>query len=211
MKKYILTLLFLPLLSVSQGIHYQAVARDVTNSVLINQTIDVKFSIISDITTSAISWQEIHYITTNNYGLFNSVIGQGVNTNVGSSATFSLIDWGASNHLLKVEIDLGGGYIDMGTTAFMSVPYAFTSTNAGATGSQGIQGIQGVQGATGLQGVAGQNGLHGLHGVTGPQGLTGIQGPQGVAGINQNLSVSGDTLFISGGNYVVISGLSDIN
>ena len=38
-----------------------------------------------------------------------------------------LLDWGASNHLLKVEVDYGGGLVDMGTTAFMSVPYALYS------------------------------------------------------------------------------------
>ena len=78
-------------------------------------------------------------------------------------ATFDVIDWGASNHLLKVEIDYGGGLIDMGTTAFMSVPYALQAgTSADDSDSQ-------------------------------------------------TLSVSGDTLFISNGNYVVIPALSFIN
>ena len=42
--------------------------------------------------------------------LFTSVIGKGISTSVGSSATFDVIDWGASNHLLKVEIDYGNGF-----------------------------------------------------------------------------------------------------
>ena len=64
-------------------------------------------------------------------------------------STFDVVDWGASNHLLKVEVDFGSGYLDMGTTAFMSVPYAINST---------------------------------------PQSLT----------------ISGDTLFISSGNYIIL-------
>ena len=145
--------------SVPQGINYQAVARDANGDVLMNQALTIQFSVISDITTSAVSWQETHQDTTNAYGLFTAIIGDAINgtsTNGGFSATFDVIDWGVSNHLLKVEVDYGGGFVDMGTTAFMSVPYALNST---------------------------------------PQSLT----------------ISGDTLFISSGNSIVIPGLSLIN
>ena len=115
-----------------------------------NQALTIQFSVISDITTSAVSWQETHTVSTNDYGLYTAIIGQGTATSVGSSATFDVIDWGASNHLLKVEVDFGGGiFVDMGTTAFMSVPYALNST---------------------------------------PQSLT----------------ISGDTLFISSGNWIIL-------
>jgi hypothetical protein len=100
-----------------------------------NQTLTIQFSVISDITTSAVSWQETHTVNTNDYGLYTAIIGQGTATSVGSSATFDVIDWGASNHLLKVEVDYGGGiFVDMGTTAFMSVPYAlYSATNDSLT------------------------------------------------------------------------------
>ena len=114
--------------SVPQGINYQAVARDANGDVLMNQALTIQFSVISDITTSAVSWQETHTVSTNDYGLYTAIIGQGIATSVGSSATFDVIDWGASNHLLKVEVDYGNGLVDMGTTAFMSVPYALNST-----------------------------------------------------------------------------------
>ena len=116
--------------SVPQGINYQAVARDANGDVLMNQTLIIQFSVISDITTSAVSWQETHTVSTNDYGLFTAIIGQGTATSVGSSATFNVIDWGASNHLLKVEVDYGGGFVEMGTTAFMSVPYSFCSVSS---------------------------------------------------------------------------------
>ena len=116
--------------SVPQGINYQAVARDANGDVLMNQALTIQFSVISDITTSAVSWQETHTVTTNDYGLYTAIIGQGTSTSVGSSATFDVIDWGASNHLLKVEVDYGGGLIDMGTTAFMSVPYSIYSVSS---------------------------------------------------------------------------------
>ena len=115
--------------SVPQGINYQAIARDANGDVLMNQALTIQFSVISDITTSAVSWQETHQDTTNAYGLFTAIIGDAINgtsTNGGFSATFDVIDWGVSNHLLKVEIDYGSGLVDMGTTAFMSVPYALS-------------------------------------------------------------------------------------
>jgi hypothetical protein len=113
--------------SVPQGINYQAVARDANGDVLMNQALTIQFSVISDVTTSAISWQETHQDNTNAYGLFTAIICGGTSTSVGSSLNFDVIDWGASNHLLKVEVDYGNGLVDMGTTAFMSVPYALSS------------------------------------------------------------------------------------
>ena len=145
--------------SVPQGINYQAVARDASGDVLMNQALTIQFSVISDITTSAVSWQETHSVTTNAYGLFIAIIGQGTSTSVGSSLTFDVIDWGASNHLLKVEIDYGNGLVDMGTTAFMSVPYSMNALNS----------------------------------------------------TPQSLTISGDTLFISSGNSIVIPGLTYLN
>jgi hypothetical protein len=166
MKRTILTLLSVLFCaitfaqSVPQGINYQAVARDASGAVLMNQTLTIQFSVISDITTSAVSWQETHTVSTNDYGLYTAIIGGGTTTNGGSSATFDVIDWGASNHLLKVEVDFGSGYLDMGTTAFMSVPY---SLNVDPTDEL------------------------------------------------QSLSISGDTIFISDVNYIIIPGLSLIN
>jgi hypothetical protein len=151
--------------SVPQGINYQALARDANGDVLMNQALTIQFSVISDITTSAISWQETHSVSTNDYGLYTAIIGQGTATSVGSSLTFDVIDWGASNHLLKVEVDFGGGYLDMGTTAFMSVPYALYGEDEDADSNNELQ----------------------------------------------SLSISGDTLFISSGNSIVIPGLSLIN
>jgi len=99
-----------------------------------NQALTIKFSVISDITTSAVSWQETHTVTTNDYGLYTAIIGGGTTTSVGSSASFDVIDWGASNHLLKVEVDYGGVFVDMGTTVFMSVPYSlYSATNDSLT------------------------------------------------------------------------------
>ena len=161
MKKTLLTLLSVLFCaitfaqSVPQGINYQAVARDANGDVLMNQALTIQFSVISDITTSAVSWQETHTATTNDYGLFTAIIGQGTATTVGSSATFDVVDWGSTTHFLKVEMD----GVDMGTTQLMSAPYSLhtkTADNIDPTDELQI------------------------------------------------LSISGDTLSISNGNYIII-------
>jgi hypothetical protein len=141
--------------SVPQGINYQALARDANGDVLMNQALTIQFSVISDITTSAVSWQETHSVTTNDYGLFTAIIGQGTSTSVGSSTTFDVVDWGSTTHFLKIEMD----GVDMGTTQLMSAPYSLhtkTADNIDPTDELQI------------------------------------------------LSISGDTLSISNGNYIII-------
>ena len=201
MKKLLLILLCFPMIgfaqSVPQGINYQAVARDVNGDVLINQALTIQFSVISDITTGNVSWQETHTVTTNVYGLYTAIIGGGTSTNGGFSATFDSIDWGASNHLLQVEVDYGSGYFDMGTTAFTSVPYAVYSANPGPAGADGNAGAQGINGTNGVDGAQGSNGTNGVDGAPGTAGTNGV-------GIAQDLSISGDTLFISSGNYIIL-------
>ena len=106
-----------------------------------NQALTIRFSVIADIadtTNTGISWQETHTVTTNDYGLFTSIIGNNTTTGLGFSATFDVVDWGASNHLLKVEVDYGSGFVDMGTTAFMSVPYALYSAAGSNTSTCGL-------------------------------------------------------------------------
>ena len=128
--------------TVPQGINYQAVARDATGNELTNQALTVRLSVMSGTSTGILFWEETHLVTTNDYGLFTAVIGGGTSTGLGSSTTFDAVAWGSAAHYLKVEVDDGGGYVDMGTTQFMSVPYALqagTSVfdfNANGTGIQ---------------------------------------------------------------------------
>ena len=94
---------------------------------------------------------------------------------------------------------------------------------AGSTGPQGPQGLAGLTGATGPQGPQGLTGVTGAIGPQGNQGLTGATGPQGPIGLtgpqgnpatdDQQISVSliGDTLFIQGGGFVIVPGISVAN
>jgi len=120
--------------SVPQGINYQAVARDASGSVLANEALMIRLSVISGSSTGSITWQEEHSVSTNDFGLFTVVIGLGTSTSAGSSSNFSDVNWASASHYLKVEINDGSGYTDMGTNQLLSVPYALVSATSEDSG-----------------------------------------------------------------------------
>ena len=99
-------------------------------------------------------------------------IGGGMNT----TGNFSSIDWSNGPYYLKREVDPVGGtnYTIIGTSQFLSVPYAMYATIAdtvlNAPDTSSTNEIQ-----------------------------------------NLSVSTSGDTLYLSGGNYVIVPGISYAN
>ncbi len=156
---------------------YQAVARDASGAMIINKNINVKISLHDIVITGTIVYQETHNIVTNPFGVINLNIGAG---NV-IQGTFSGVNWGTGGKFIEIEIDMGSGYLSIGTTQLLSVPYALYAEN-GPTGLQGIPGPQGPKGLQGPQGLQGITGLQGPQGLIGPQGIQGPAGPQGVQG-----------------------------
>ncbi len=178
-----------------QGLNYQAVARDAQGNLLTNTSVTVRFSIVPALTGTA-EYQEHQTLTTNQFGLFTANIGEGI-VDAGS---FSNISWGSTNKYLTVEIDLGSGYLTMGTSQLMSVPYALYAASspssagpAGPTGPIGPQGIQGTQGPIGVTGPQGIAGPQGVQGITGPVGATGQQGLMGLTGATGATGLTGAT------------------
>ncbi len=109
-----------------QGINYQAVLRDGAGVIMANEAVTVQFTIHSGSAGGATVYQETHSLTTNDYGLVTTDIGGGTPV----TGNFSNISWGTDDFFLQVEVNDGGGYVDLGTTQLMSVPYALYSENA---------------------------------------------------------------------------------
>jgi hypothetical protein len=109
-----------------QGIPYQAAARNAQGQALVNAAVNVRFSLHEGAVDGAVSYSETHALTTNGIGLFNTVFGNGTP----EQSAFDSINWAATTKFLQVEVDLGNGYVDMGTTQLLSVPYAFRSAQA---------------------------------------------------------------------------------
>ena len=117
------------------GFNYQASVRDANGALVTEQSVSFKFHIIQGTQTAAPTYTETHATNTDDLGQVSVVIGQGNAT----SGTFSSIDWSLGSYFLKIEVELsaGSGYVDLGTTQFMSVPYALYAQNAGGSLPQG--------------------------------------------------------------------------
>ncbi len=138
MKKYVISFLILILpfflfAQAPQGLNYQAVAYNGSGVPVTNQLLGVRLSILDGSATGTLVYQETQNPTTDNTGLFSIVIGNGTVV----SGTFSTINWGNGSKWLKTEIDITGGtnYVVMGTSQFMSVPYALYANASGAGSS----------------------------------------------------------------------------
>lgn len=100
--------------TVPDGFQYQAIARDANGVAMTAASIAVQFTVTDD---NGFNNVETHNVMTNDFGLFNLVVAAGVDFE------------GLVNPMVNVQIDLGSGYVDMGTVPFQSVPYAAVAGN----------------------------------------------------------------------------------
>jgi uncharacterized protein (TIGR02145 family) len=100
-------------------IPYQAIARNAAGEPLASSTINARFTIHDITATGASVWQELQTVSTSALGLFTAQLG--------SSVSLANVNWANGAKFMQVEIDLGNGFIDMGTQQMLSVPYALHS------------------------------------------------------------------------------------
>jgi hypothetical protein len=108
---------------------YQAVARDSSGDAISNQLIGVQISIILDDIANSPIYQEMHQPTSNDYGVLNLNVGDGIPL-VGD---FASINWSQTS-FIKVELDITGGtnYTVESTSQILSVPHALYAERAGS-------------------------------------------------------------------------------
>ena len=112
-----------------QGFNYQATVRNSAGALIVNQNVNFKFNVMLNSQTSVPVFSETHMAPTDDLGQVNLVIGQGTAT-IGS---FSTINWANGNYYLGIELNTGAGYVAMGTTQLLSVPYALYANSSGNT------------------------------------------------------------------------------
>ena len=132
---FVLTAVSSPALAQApSGVNYQAILRDNNGNALISTMVDVRFTILQNGATGTLVYQEEYdMVSTNEFGLFNLVIGEGGATSAGLFANIKDIDWSNGTYFLKVEVDddMDRTYEDLGTTQLLSVPYALYAETAG--------------------------------------------------------------------------------
>ena len=110
-----------------QGFNYQATVRNSSGALIINQNVLFKFNIMLNSQTSLPVYSETHQAPTDDLGQVNLTVGQGTAT----TGTFTGVNWGSGTYYLGIELNTGTGYVAMGTTQLLSVPYALYANTAG--------------------------------------------------------------------------------
>ncbi|MGG5209219.1 beta strand repeat-containing protein [Chryseobacterium sp. MIQD13] len=128
----IMLCLFMAHAQAPEKMSYQAIMRNGSGQLLINQSIAVRVSILQGSPAGTLVYSERLTGNTNPNGLITMEIGTGTVL----SGTFSTIDWPTGSYYLKTETDPTGGtsYTITGTSQLLSVPYAMYAKSAGGTG-----------------------------------------------------------------------------
>ena len=124
----------------SNGIFFQAVARDNFSNPAKDRNIYVESSIIQTTVNGTKVLIELHKTRTDAMGVFNITIGNGQRTG-GSSTNITTIDWSKGPFYLNLKIaitpfsasdswDYSKELVDIGTTSFGAVPFAFYSASS---------------------------------------------------------------------------------
>lgn len=186
------------------GINYQAVAIDEKGKEIpgvdmdgriVNNPISVKFTILKG-NTSNILYQEIHFTRTDAYGMFSLIIGKGSSTSLGSVNSIDNIDWSTQDQFLKVELDFKGTgeFKLMGVQQLMAVPFAYYSLNSGNKQSLSLTGNQLSISEGNTINLPTYNAGNGIS-------ISGNTITNNAPNQVQILSISNDTIYLSGGGY----------
>ena len=163
-----------------QGFTYQAVVRDANGKLITNAPIGVRMTILQGSSTGREVYSDEFRPYTNANGLFSIVIGNGMNS-------INVIDWAKGPYFLKSEIDPDGArnYTLNTVQQMLSVPYALYAQTAGNV-SGGINYDSIINKPTNISYFTNDAGYLTTYTET------------------QVLSISRDTLFLTGGSYVVL-------
>ena len=137
-----------------EGINYQAVFRKPSGAIVSGQSLACKIEIMQGNISGNLAYAERHSVVTNQQGIANFVIGQGLTT----TGVFSDIDWGNGPYYMKLYVDFDGqGNIfqmqQYGAQQLVSVPYALHAKVADSIAG----GVGGSGGGTDDQNLTGAN------------------------------------------------------
>ncbi len=97
-------------------IPYQAIARNASGEPLSSSTLNARFTIHDGTASGEVVWQELQTVSTSALGLFTEQLG--------GSVPLTAVNWANGAKFMQVELDLGNGFVDIGTQQLLSVPYA---------------------------------------------------------------------------------------
>jgi uncharacterized protein (TIGR02145 family) len=174
---------------------YQAVIRDASNELVASQVVGMQISILQGSASGSSVYTETQSPTTNTNGLVSIAIGEG-----STNDDFSAIDWANGPYFIKTETDPNGAsdYTITGTTQLLSVPYAMHAKTAENMFSGDYDSLENKPDLS-------------IY-LTRDSVLSEEADGDATNEIQTlSVSVSGDTLYLSKGNYIIIPGISIAN
>ncbi len=176
-----------------QKMTYQAVVRDNNGQLVSNGNVGVRITIVRGSETGTEVYSQTETVRTNDNGLFTTMIG---------GAGFDAIDWGNGPYYLKSEVDPDGGtnYILTTTQQMVSVPYAL---HAGTVDSI-IGGVNFTE-SDPIFSAWNKDYNDLINKPTIPTNVSELTNDAGYLTSfteTQVLSISNDTIYLTGGSYV---------
>ncbi len=194
-----------------QNYNYQAIARE-SGEVISNQNVSLRFTFHENSALGTIIFQESQTTTTNEFGMLNLVIGQGTVL----MGDINDLGSGNDNYFLRVELDTGSGFVDMGANQISSVPFATRALNVENDQDNQTLFISGNQlsidgGNTITIPSTGGGTDNQTMNFNSSNSQLSISGGNTVdlSTLDQDLSISGSQLVISGGTNVNLNDLDD--
>jgi beta-glucanase (GH16 family) len=109
---------------------YQAVVKNDAGEMLATQNVSFRFEIFSNSAEEyggTKIYAETHQVTTNAKGVANLLIGNGS----AELGTFNTVNWSIGSYFIKVSINKGTGYVNIGEQQLLSTPYVQMANSAG--------------------------------------------------------------------------------
>lgn len=113
-----------------EGIPLQGIVATPTEF-LANESVDLTIGIITLETngTETISYEETHQVSTNQFGLYTTMIGEGTPTSNGANNNFADINWANSNKWIQIQVTANGTSLTIENHRLYSVPYTLYAKN----------------------------------------------------------------------------------
>ena len=140
----VLTLLLLPLLTISQvpmSFNYQAVLRNDAGEIMASEDVTIEVALLQGGVDGTEVFTESHPVQTNDYGL--------VNLKIGSVNSLEDVDWKEGDVYIRISVD----GTEMGTTPLLSVPFALHALSSADVFSGDYEDLENLPDMTGYVAV----------------------------------------------------------
>jgi len=147
--------------TIPDGILFQAVARDANGNAAVARSVYAKVNILKGTSMGTSVFAESFQVTSTDEGIFTIVIGKGTRTS--GAANLLAIDWSSGLYFMNIQLAVAptlpdpnwtptNEYVDLGTSQFWNVPYAFVAGRAAVADSTLSIGtiVPSIKGGTGV-------------------------------------------------------------